>query len=1058
MWARPRPCAKPRGAWRVKERKTPAESAPRLYTVAPDVPFLDTLARAILGGDLPDSGWKPPGKLDLSGWTILLPTRRAVPALREAFLRLCGDTAMLLPRIRPLGDVDEDALVLSAPQDMGSDAELALSLPPAIGAMERRLALTKLILSWSRLKSQRADDEGFRTPATPAQASSLAVQLGALMDEFDIEQADWDRLKTLVPEQFADHWQTTIDFLEIVTKHWPRHLDEQGKMGPYARSDALMAAETERLLSNPPEYPVIAAGSTATRPATAALLEAVAMLPNGAVVLPGLDLDLDEESWEAIAGPVPHPEHPQYGMNKFLTRLGVTRADVIALGSTAMEGRVQIISEAMRPAGMTQKWLDFAGGADRGAMGRALEGVTRIDAPTEQEEAEVISLLLRNAVEEPGRIAALVTPDRTLARRVSVRLEKWKLKVDDSAGTPLDKTMPGSFMDALAEASGRDFAPVPLLGLLKHPLTRLGREGADMRRAARHLELIALRQPAMGKGLKAHRDAVARVRSHLQEGRRVHPAIRRLKPEDWKRVAELLDDLEAAVLPLMEFFKAPDEDCLLGDLVRAHLQTGEALSNDEAASSARLWRGEAGEALAGLYESLLSADGADLEIAPRDYAELYRSFVAGVAVRPRAPTHPRIHIWGPLEARLQRPDMVVLGGLNEGVWPATPDTDPWLSRPMRASMGLPAPERRIGLSAHDVAQLMGVGEVYLTRAQKIGGAPSVPSRWLLRLDAVLDALDLQDALKPAQPWLGWARARDAVETVNPVPAPAPCPPVSARPTRLSVTRIEAWIANPYAIFARDILKIVKLDELAGEPGAALKGTLVHDALQRFTQSYPDRLPNDIAAELMRHATALFDEFGDHARIEAFWRGQLAVFARWFEATEPGRRRGVEKVLAEVPGKLTLDGAQGFTLSAVADRIDLGEDGTLRIYDYKTGGVPTPKNVDEIKAPQLSLEAVIARGGGFEDISAAQVSRLVYIRARGYGEGGEERDAGKKVSVQDLADDALEHLQNLVKAYADEAQPYTALRRAEFRNSAQYRYDDYAHLARLQEWQAGGGED
>ncbi len=1058
MWARPRPCAKPRGAWRVKERKTPAESAPRLYTVAPDVPFLDTLARSILDGDLPDSVGKPPGKLELARWTILLPTRRAVPALRDAFLRIADDTAMLLPRIRPLGDVDEDALTLSAPQDMGSDAELALSLPPAIGPMERRLALTKLILSWSRLKAARADDEGFRTPATPAQASSLAMQLGALMDKFDIEQADWERLKTLIPEQFADHWQTTLDFLEIVTKHWPNHLAEQGLMSPYARSDALMAAETERLLSNPPEYPVIAAGSTATRPATAALLKAVAMLPNGAVVLPGLDLDLDEDSWHEIAGPVPHPEHPQFGMNQFLTRLGMTRADVMALGSTAMEGRVRIISEAMRPAGTTQKWPGFAKSADRGAMAHQLEGVTRIDAPTEQDEAEVISLLLRNAVEEPGRIAALVTPDRTLARRVSVLLGKWNLTVDDSAGTPLDKTRQASFMDALAEAASTDFAPVPLLGLLKHPLTRLGREPADMRRAARHLELIALRQPAMGKGLKAHREAVAWVRSHLQEGRRVHPALKRLEPGDWNSVGKLLDDLEQAVLPLAEFLKAPNKDYRLVELVRAHVQAGQAFASDENASFASMWRGEAGEALAGLYESLLTADGADLEIAPRDYAELYRSFVAGVAVRPRAPTHPRIHIWGTWEARLQRPDMVVLGGLNEGVWPATPETGPWLSRPMRASMGLPAPERRIGLSAHDVAQLMGVSEVYLTRAKKVGGAPSVPSRWLLRLGAVLDALDLQDALKPAQPWLEWARARDAVETVIPVPAPAPCPPVSARPTRLSVTRIEAWIANPYAIFARDILKLTKLDELAGEPGAALKGTLVHDALQRFTQSYPDRLPNDIAAELMRHATALFDEFGDHARIETFWRGQLAVFARWFEATEPGRRRGVERVFAEVPGKLTLDGAQGFTLSAVADRIDLGEDGTLSIYDYKTGGIPTPKNVEETKAPQLPLEAVIARGGGFEGLSAGKVSRLVYIRARGYGEGGEERDAGKKVSVHDLADDALEHLENLVKAYADEAQPYTALRRAEFRNSAQYRYDDYAHLARLQEWQAGGGED
>ncbi len=1026
----------------------------RLYSVAPDAPFLDTLAGAILSGDLPVAGGAAPGKLELPRWTVLLPTRRAARALSEAFLRISDDSAMLLPRIRPLGDVDEDAVALSAPPGAGNEAELALSLPPAIGTIERRLALTKLILKWSSLNAERAADEGYRTRATPAQASSLAVQLAALMDEFDIERVKLNKLAGLVPDLYAEHWEQTLDFLKIVTEMWSAHLDENGVMAPYERRDALMAAETARLQANPPDAPVIAAGSTGTVPATAALLEAVARLPNGAVVLPGLDLELDAESWAQITEPNPHYEHPQLGMNQFLTRIGLTRADVMELGGGEPGGRAQLISEALRPAGTTQMWLGFAQTADREAMAKSLEGVARINAPTGQDEAEMISLLLRHAVEQPGRVAALVTPDRTLARRVSVRLEKWDMDVDDSAGTPLDKTRPGSFMDALGEAAGSGFAPVPLLALLKHPLTRLGRTPGEIRRTARHLELAAFRQPATGKGLNAHREAVVRVRKMLSDGMRVNPALKRLTPEDWNSIDKLLVDLEAAILPLASFFTIPGKEVVFGDLLRAHVLAGEALACDEGQSSAALWRGEAGEALAGLLESLLSAKGSDLEIGPMDYPELYRSLVAGMAVRPRAPTHPRIHIWGPLEARLQSPDMVVLGGLNEGTWPATPESDSWFSRPMRADLGLPSPERRIGLAAHDVTQLMGVGEVYLTRAEKVGGAPTVPSRWLLRLDAVLDALELKDVLKPQQPWLAWARARDAVDAVTPVSAPAPCPPVSARPTGLSVTRIEAWMANPYAIFARDILKLHKLDELAGEPGAALKGTLVHDALMRFSQAHPGSLPNDIASELMRYANTLFGEFGDHARIEAFWRGQLGVFARWFAATEPGRRDGVSTVHAEVPGKLDLGGAEEFTLSAVADRLDELEDGTLVIYDYKTGTVPTARNVDDVKAPQLPLEAVIAQGGGFEGIPAARVSRLAYIRARGYGEGGEERDAGNKLIPDELASEALEHLKVLVTAYADDAQPYKALRRARF----DYRYDDYAHLARLQEWQAGGEVD
>jgi ATP-dependent helicase/nuclease subunit B len=598
---------------------------------------------------------------------------------------------------------------------------------------------------------------------------------------------------------------------------------------------------------------------------------------------------------------------------------------------------------------------------------------------------------------------------------------------------------------------------VPLLSLLKHPFTRLGRKPSDMRRAARILEISALRQPAAGRGFQAYRATVTRMRLNLKENKRVHSALKRLKNEDWNGVEKLLDDLEVALRPLREIFDAPGKLHGLDEISRAHVQAGEALAEDENASSAALWRGEAGESLADFFERLLTARTASLEILPGDYPELYRSFMAGQAVRPRIPRHPRIHIWGPLEARLQRPDMVVLGGLNEGVWPATPETDPWLSRPMRADLGLPAPERRIGLAAHDVSQLMGVGEVYLTRAQKIGGAPSVPSRWLLRLDAVLDALDLKGALAPDKPWLEWARARDAAEAAPPISAPAPCPPLSARPDRLSVTRIEAWMANPYAIFARDILKLTKLDEIAAEPGAALRGTLIHDALQRFAEAHPERLPQDIEAALMHHANDLFKQFGDHARIEAFWRGQLAVFARWFAATEPRRREGVTHVISEASGALEL--GSSFTLSGRADRIDMREDGTLAIYDYKTGMPPSPKHVESSQAPQLALEAAIAQGGGFDGVASADVSRLVYIRARGYGVGGEERDASVKASVQDLADEALEHLKSLITVYADEAQPYKALRRADFRNSTQYRYDDYAHLARVKEWQAGGeGEE
>lgn len=1031
---------------------------PHLYTIPSGVSFLDTLAKAILDGRLPVSGGKPPDRLELSQWTILLPTRRAVRALGEAFMRVSGDEAMLLPRIRPLGDVEEDALALLSASDVLGSGPLALELPDAIGTLERQLVLTRLVLAWSQALSTGSADEGYRQPATPAQAASLAHEFASLMDLLDTEQVTLDNLEDLVPDQFAVHWQQTIEFLKIVTETWPAYLAEKGRMAPYARRNALMAEEAKRLEAHPPVAPVIAAGSTATVPATANLLQVIASLPQGAVVLPGLDMHLDEENWSEISEPVAHPEHPQFGMKQFLQRLGATRGDVQVLDPQP-DTRGHVISEVMRPASTTQRWGDLRDRFAAGDVSAAFEGVSRIDAPIEQDEAEVISLLLRQAAETPGKTAALVTPDRTLARRVSTRLEKWGLQVDDSAGRPLDKSLPGSFMDALVDAAGSGFSPLTTLTLLKHPLTLLGRRPGEMRRVVRLLELAAFRQPALANGLEAHRNAAKRSFERLEKGERTHSSIARLSAQDRAAVLTLLDDLDAALEPLTELADMGGIPVRFQEMVEAHVEAGERLVRHRDDAGFSLWRGEAGEALSDFFASLMAAQDAELTIAFDDYLDLYRSLIAGVPVRQKTPSHPRIHIWGPLEARLQRPDIVVLGGLNEGVWPAPIDTGPWLSRPMREQLGLSSPERGIGLSAHDVAQLMGTKEVWLSRAEKMGGAPSVPARWLLRLDAVLEALDLRKEIEAVPEWLGWAQARDAVESGEPLVPPAPAPPVAARPRQLSVTRIEHWIANPYSIFARDILKLHKLEDLAGEPGPALRGTLIHDALQRFAQAHPDKLPNDIAAELGRFARTLFAQFGDSARIETFWQGQFAVFARWFAATEPARRKGVPRILSEVPGEITLDGVQDFTLSARADRIDLHDDGSLALYDYKTGNPPGPKQVSDGKAPQLPLEAAIAAAGGFTGVEAADVSRLVYINARGYGEGGGEVDVSEKTSPDVLASDAIAQLRDLVLAYDDESRGYAAMRRGGFSNSNQYRYDDYAHLARVIEWQAGpGGEE
>ena len=1030
-------------------------SAPRLYTIPQTAPFLDSLARAILAGDLPEQGGPPPTPEALTSYTILLPTRRAARAMREAFLRVSGSDVVLLPRISALGDVDEDEVYFAPQADLAGQAALALELPQAIGTLERRLVMTQLVLAWSETMASQSSGAGVASAPeiaamTPAQAASLADDLIRLLDAIENEQADLSRLQDLVPDRFASHWQSTVKFLKIVTEHWPRYLEERGLISPYQRRNALMEEEARALAADPPGAPVIAAGSTGSIPATAKLLGTIANLPLGAVVLPGLDLELDKESWDAIGAD--HPEHPQFGMKQLLERIGAVREEVGYLPGTAPDAigqaRLKLISEAMRPAGTTERWPHRGDEATPSDLTRAIENISIVQAPTPEEEAEVIALILRRSLETRERSAALVTPDRTLARRVAARLEKWDIRVDDSAGTPLAKSPPGVFMDLVIDAVDSGFAALPLLALLKHPLARLGRSAAEIRSSARVLELAAFRQAIPSAGLEGGLAALARARARLEAGGSSHSIWRRFDRQELEKAEHLVSDVARAFAPLAELFNRGAK-ATIAQLAAAHVAAAEELARDEAGACGALWGGEAGEALALVLAEVMSGADVGPRLAPRHYAEIYRNLVTGPMVRPRRAAHPRLHIWGPLEARLQQADMVVLGGLNEGTWPRTEEADAWLNRPMRKEIGLPAPERRIGLSAHDVAQLWGAGEVAITRAQRQEGVPTVPSRWLLRLEAVLTGAGVADGLRATEPWLAWAQGRDDVGTVKPVPRPAPKPPVEARPRALSVTRIEDWIANPYAIFARDILSLLPLEPIGGEPDAALRGRLVHDVMQRFAALYPQELPGEIAAELMRLADLLFDEFGAHPSIRAFWRPQLERFARWFAATEPGRRRGVARSFAEVAGELEFEAPAGsFTLRARADRIDLSQNGALSIYDYKTGRPPTKSAVSGGWAPQLPLEAAIAQRGSFRGIESHDVEALRFIWASGGRIPGEEQDVSNGAAGA-LAEKALRGLRELVAKFDQPATAYEVLRRHGF--EGRYRYDDYAHLARVAEW-------
>jgi len=990
-------------------------TAPRVFTIPPGMPFVDALAagiRAEIGDD----------PLSLSSATVLLPTARAVRSLREAFLRLSDGRPVLLPRLSALGDVDADEVALSL-EGLAPGAGL-LEQKPAIGTLRRQLLLTRLVM--------RA--EGLA--ATTAQAARLARELAKLLDEVQTERLDFARLKELVPADYAEHWQITLRFLEIVTDLWPAVLEEEQAVDPAVERDRRLGALAEAWRLRPPSGPVVAAGSTGSIPATADLLAVVAGLPRGAVVLPGLDLEMDAATWDAL-----DEGHPQYGLSRLLKRLGVARAEVrpwpvpSELERRSHPARARLISEALRPADTTEAWRELETVEDA-----ALEGLRRLDAPTPQEEAGAIALMMRKALEEPERTAALVTPDRGLARRVAMELRRWDIEVDDSAGRPLPETAVGSWLRLLADWAAAP-TPLALLALAKHPLAACGLPAAEFRRLVRDLERAVLRGPRPAEGFAGLRAALA------AEDRRFD------RDGDRERLEGLVDRLEGRLGPLSAAMAGPPRDPL--EWLRLHVAAAEALAaTDAEPGDRRVWRHDDGEAAARFIDELRDAAAGFPALSGPDYAALLEALMAGCAVRPRYGLHPRLHILGLLEARLQQFDLMILGGLNEGTWPPQPAADPWLSRPMREKFGLPSPERHQGQTAHDFAQAAGARMVVLSRAERVEGTPTVPSRWLLRLDTVLKRVGRPDDLSDGMAeWLGWQAALDRPDQVRPCEPPAPCPPVAARPRRLSVTQVETWMRDPYAVYARHVLRLSKLDPLDADPGAADKGEFIHAALDRFVREHPGELPGDALERLLEMGREAFGPVLDRPGVYAFWWPRFQQIAEWFLAQERERRAaGMVPLATEVTGTLTLDAPAGpFVLTAKADRIDRLPDGGLAIIDYKTGEPPSSRHIELGFSPQLPLEAAIAAAGGFGGVPGSPVGELAFWRLTGGEPAGEVKTV--KGDPTALAERAQDGLSDLVAAFDDPATPY----RSQPRPGWAPRYSDYLHLARVAEWSAGGGE-
>lgn len=1010
-------------------------SSPRWYAIEAHRPFLDDLAAGVLDwlGELPPE--------TLSDAVILLPNRRAARAFTGALSRLAGGRALLLPQVRPLGDLEED-------EPPFAPGALGLDLPPAIAPLTRRFEMARMIV------------EDFKPGLSPLRALEMADALGGFLDSCQLEEVeDIGRVATLVEGDLAEHWQESAKFLGLAVEAWPKRLAALGMVDPAWRRARLLRLLAEAWTERPPTQPVIAAGSTGTAPAAADVLAAVAAAPQGCVVLPGLDQDLDPAVWARLGD---NEQHPQNALWRLLHRHEVEREAVRPWFRPPLEpvaeargrARQRLLNEALRPAEATDDWRRLIAGLRADAFRirsadpivEGLKGLSVVTARAEEDAAAAIALMMRETLETPGKTCALVTPDLALGRRVAARLERWGVDADVSAGQPLSRMPAGRLVALAARFIADPLDPHVLLGLLKHPLLRFDLGPVDAAEAIGALERYALRGP--------RRRDWARARKILLEAGRPRDDGRPPSERTLGRLASahaLLDRMET----LSGAARAPfTPDAPLDDAARALTVLIEALAGVE------VWSGPDGEAAAALLAALIDGGAALGAVSRTDVADLVGSLLDAETVRTGGASQPRLRILGAIEARLVRADRMILAGLEEGVWPNAAPVDPFLSRPMRETMGLPPPERRLGQTAQDFVQAACADEAILVHCERRGGQPAVRSRWLWRLDMLTRGANTEAtpvALeRPSLP-LAQARALDAPARATPDYArrPAPTPPVDRRPRELPVTGVERWVRDPYAVYARYILNLKPLDRPGQSAEAIARGNAVHKAVERLTLSWPDALPDDCADQL---ETLLLEELTAHGFEDAAMAREAPLArncARWLAGFEADRRaRGIEIRVEERVEMWVPAPAGPFKLTAKADRIELSATGAA-VLDFKTGQIPSPKQVKSGFSPQLTLTGAILAEAGLSGTGPVAPEELTYVRVVGRKVPGQAAVRAAGAEAVSLSEAALDGLKTRIARFDEETTPYLSWVAPQFMGNFGGNYD---HLARVWEWHVVGGED
>ncbi|MEM5470868.1 double-strand break repair protein AddB [Hoeflea sp. AS60] len=1062
-------------------------SSPRIVTIPPGVDFLATLAGQIIeGGLVPGLAYSADNPLSLVGATVFVPTRRAARVLRSELTDLIGKGSAILPVIRPLGETDDDAGFFDS-----ADPE-TLALDPPIPQIASTLRLADLVLAWKQALPQTVKDHlggvPLVAPANPADAIWLGRALSDLIQAVETEEGDFAGLESVASADLQQWWQLTSEFLKIAREFWPALLSEIHRSSPAKHHNAMLDVFTRGLAASPADRPVIVAGSTGTRPSTARLIATVAQLPQGAVVLPGLDHAMRPAHWQALTEAALNRQspdgrilvdvairsHPQYGLLTLLQSCGVDTDridDIPEIGRLAPELAVRrtLVSHALLPAIATEAWGEPDFLPEPATITPGFEHVSLIEAANEREEASALAAAMRRALEPrpgiPEPTAALITPDRNLARRVVTELARYGIEANDSGGSPLTSSPQGGLARLAVHVAFAPGDPVAIAALIKHPLARFGLTKSEASERAGFVERIALRGGSGAADID-ELETLVREREPGRDERHAPKWLKRISDEEAEQARDFAARAANALKPLTSVLversgPGVTNEIPIGRLAALTADVLERICVDESGALDSLWGDEAGADLATVLLETRDS-GSLLTMTGHEWLGSLDALISGRMVKPRAGGHPRAFIWGALEARLQHVDTLLMAGLNEGVWPQDGQEDPFLSRSMKAAIGLEPPERRIGQAAHDFQMAMGAPEVVLSRSFRSGKAPTVASRWLQRLLAVIGLEPAALLRSRGEALLAHARTLDQGPSTAASPRPEPRPPEDLQPKSYSFSEVGKLRRDPYAIYARRILGLDPLEDFLTDPGPRERGTLYHEILEAFISGDG---PNPRSLETLRRiASEHFSKAGLPDATALVWRMRFDKAANAIVDWEGENAAGLVRSLVETRASLELPLA-GLKLTGMADRLDLRKNGTVWIIDYKTGGTPSRKEARILLDPQLALEAYALINGGFADVGKMPVSGLLYLRLTGRDPFAERIDTDPDrpgrdefVSPQDLASRAVDEFVRLVSLLRSGKRGY--LSRAIPRSARDFG-GEYDHLARVAEWQtavdADGGD-